>query len=178
MSNPNHTPLGERHHTTFDGAAAFVLRYGLALVFLLFGLFKFTAFEAKGIAPFGMNSPLLSWAFNLLGERGFASALGVIELAIGVLIVLRPLSARLASIGGIGACITYVITLSFLLSTPGVIQDGYSFPYLSGSIGQFLIKDVVLLGASMWVTGEALRAARWSSVAARPLGATTREPLR
>lgn len=165
--------------STLDRAAPLVLRYGLALVFLLFGLFKFTAYEAKGIAPFEMHSPLLSWAYDLLGERGLANAIGSIELAIGALIALRPWSARMASIGGIGACITYLITLSFLFTTPGALQDGYGFPYLSGMIGQFLIKDVVLLGASMWVAAEALHAARGDVRDARVFDVpTTREAPR
>lgn len=163
MTSPMTTTPRRHDDTPLDTAGAFVLRYGLALVFVLFGIFKFTAFEAKGVAPLGMHSPLLSWAFDLLGERGFAYAIGIIELSVGVLIALRPVSARLAFIGGIGACITFVITLSFLFSTHGVIQDGYAFPMLSGATGQFPIKDLVLLGASLWVTGEALRATRADS---------------
>ena len=131
---------------------------GLVVIFLWFGALKFTSFEAEGIAPFGMNSPLLSWAFQLLGQQGFAMALGVIELAIGVLIALRTISAKLSFIGSIGAIICFAITLSLLLSTPGVWQEGYGFPFLSGKIGQFLIKDLVLLGASIWTAGEAQRA--------------------
>lgn len=33
------------------------------------------------------------------------------------------------------------------------------FPFLSGMVGQFLIKDVVLLAASVWTAAEAWRAA-------------------
>ncbi len=36
-------------------------------------------------------------------------------------------------------------------------QSGLGFPALAVP-GQFLIKDVVLLGAALWTTGEALRA--------------------
>ncbi len=173
MNNPTIPTLHPHSRSALERGAPLVLRYGLALVFLLFGLFKFTAYEAKGIAPFEMHSPLLSWAFNLLGERGLANAIGSIELAIGVLIALRPVSARMASIGGLGACITYLITLSFLFSTPGALQEGYGFPYLSGMIGQFLIKDLVLLGASMWVAAEALHAARGDMHDTRAFDVTT-----
>ncbi len=34
------------------------------------------------------------------------------------------------------------------------------FPVLSANIGQFIIKDLVLLGTAVWTAGEALRAAR------------------
>lgn len=159
-SSPTNAP------TAVDRAAAVVLQYGLALIMIWFGGLKFTAFEAMGIAPLAMNSPLLSWAFDLLGMQGFSYALGVIEIAVGVLIATRSLSPRLAMIGGIGACITFVITLSLLFTTPGAIQEGYGFPALSGMVGQFLIKDLVLLGASLWVTGasmSAMRTATWAA---------------
>lgn len=150
--------------TGLENVGAAVLRYGLVVVFLWFGMLKFTSFEAEGIAPFGMNSPLLSWAFQMLGQKGFAMALGVIELAIGVLIALRPVSAKLSFIGSIGAIVCFAITLSLLLTTPGVWQEGYGFPFLSGKVGQFLIKDLVLLGASIWTAGEAQRAMQTGNV--------------
>jgi uncharacterized membrane protein YkgB len=52
----------------------------------------------------------------------------------------------------------FIITLSFILTTPGVWQEGYGFPALS-IIGSFLAKDLVLLGAAIWTAGEALQAA-------------------
>ena len=130
------------------------------LIFLWFGFMKFTAYEAKGITPLVMHSPLLSWAYGLLGERGFATALGLVEISIGVLIALRPISARASGIGSVASTVTFITTLTFILTTPGVWQEGYGFPYLSGPIGQFLIKDVVLLAASIWTAGEAFAAAR------------------
>ena len=136
------------------------LRYSLVLIFLWFGFLKFTAYEAEGIAPLAMNSPLLSWAFNAFGQRGFAMALGVVELAIGLLIALRVRWPFMSGIGSIGAIITFAITLTLLLSTPGTWQAGYGFPYLSGMVGQFLIKDLVLLAASIFTAGEALLANR------------------
>ena len=44
----------------------------------------------------------------------------------------------------------FLTTLSFVVTTPGVWQAGYGFPALAASPGQFLVKDVVLLGASIW----------------------------
>jgi uncharacterized membrane protein YkgB len=141
-----------------------LLRYGLVLLFLWFGMLKFTAYEADGIAPLAMNSPLLSWAFAALGKQGLSNAIGMVELAVGVLIATRAWSAKLSAIGSVGAAITFLITLSFLLSTPGVWQEGHGFPFLSGMVGQFLIKDVVLFAASVWTAGEALRAVQTASL--------------
>ena len=160
-----HSPDDTRD--TIDRVGVFALRYGLVLIFLWFGMLKFTAYEAEGIAPFAMNSPFLSWAHGLLGQQGFSKALGLIELAVGILIALRAFSPKLSAIGSIGAIVTFVLTLTFLVSTPGVWQEGYGFPFLSGKIGQFLIKDVVLLAASIWTAAEALCATRFETRGAR-----------
>ncbi len=156
-TNSTLAPTGRDPLLQYGGPA---LRWSLVLIFLWFGFMKFTAYEAKGIAPLVMHSPLLSWAYNMLGERGFATALGIVEITIGVLIALRPFSARASGIGSCAAIVTFITTLTFILSTPGAWQEGMGFPYLSGPIGQFLIKDVVLLAASIWTAGEAFRAAR------------------
>jgi uncharacterized membrane protein YkgB len=78
----------------------------------------------------------------------------VIEIAVAMLIALRPFSARLSFVGSIGAIITFVLTVSFLFSTPGAFQFSHGVPWLGGA-GQFLIKDVVLLGASISTAAEA-----------------------
>ena len=49
-------------------------------------------------------------------------------------------------------------TLSFLFSAPGWEPSLSGFPALSASVGQFLIKDVGLLGAAIWTCGEAYSA--------------------
>ena len=68
-----------------------VARYGLVIVLLWIGGMKFTAYEAEGIKPLVANSPLLGWIYQVMSVVGFASLLGVIEIAIGLLIALRPI---------------------------------------------------------------------------------------
>ena len=135
-----------------------VMRYGLAAIFLWIGLLKFTAYEAKNIEPFVANSPLWSWAYQAIGLQNVSYTIGVLEIAVGLLIASRPFAPKAAVIGGIGAIATFVVTLSFVLTTPGVWQAGYGFPFPSALPGQFLLKDLVLLGVSIWLTGEAMRA--------------------
>lgn len=134
------------------------LRYGLVTVLLWIGMLKFTSYEAEGIRPLAEHSPFFSWTYSFLSTRDFSNILGIIEIVTGLLIALRPFSPKLSAVGSIGGIITFLITLTFMLSTPGVIQQGLSFPFISGSPGQFLIKDIVLLGASLWTAGEALAA--------------------
>ncbi len=137
-----------------------VIRYGLAIVLIWIGILKFTTYEAEGIKPLVENSPLLSWTYGLFGVAGFSKVLGVIEIGLGILICCRPFAPKISAIGSIGGIITFLITITFLLSTPGIIQPGYSFPFISPMPGQFIIKDFVLMGASLWTAGEALNASR------------------
>lgn len=143
-----------------------VLRYGLVIILVWVGALKFTAYEAEGIKPLVSNSPLMSWAYHVMSVRGFAMVLGVIEITLGVLIAIRPIAPRVSAVGSLGAIAMFLTTLSFTLSTPGVWQPGYGFPFPSPMPGQFLAKDILLLGAAIWTAGEALRGA---SVAVRRL---------
>ena len=53
----------------------------------------------------------------------------------------------------------FLTTLSFMLSTPGVWQPDLRFPWNRGQVGQFLVKDLILLGAAIWTAGDSLEAA-------------------
>ncbi len=146
-------------HVRMGSLAAGIMRYGLALIFLWFGAMKFTSYEAAGVAPLIANSPLVGWWHALLGIQGASNMLGVIEITTGVLLAARIPWPRLSAAGGAMAAFAFLITLSFFLSTPGVTEPlAGGFPAISAEIGQFLLKDIGLLGAAIWLTGEALRA--------------------
>ena len=140
-------------------SSAVILRYGLVLLVLWFGVFKFTPTEAQAIQGLVSNSPLLSWLYALTDLRGASRIIGVAEIAIALLIAARPLSARVSAVGSIGATVMFLTTLSFLVTTPGSwgVVDGILVPTGAGG---FLIKDLLLLGASVWTAGEALSATR------------------
>lgn len=135
-----------------------ISRFGLVVVFLLIGFLKFTTSEAAGIQPLVAHSPFLSWLYSVLSVQGVSNLIGAIEIAIAVLLALRPVSAKASFIGSLGSIVTFLLTTSFLFSTPGAVQLNHGLPVL-GDAGQFLIKDVVLLGASFWTASEALGAA-------------------
>jgi len=63
----------EHASTPLLGAGALILRYGLVLLLLWFGVFKFTPTEAQAIQPLVANSPLLSWLYSILVLRGSSS---------------------------------------------------------------------------------------------------------
>lgn len=132
--------------------------YALVVIFLWFGALKFTDYEASGIAPLVMNSPLVMWLQGSFGIGGTAHAIGVYELLTAVLLASRPWVPRLAALGGAMGVVCFLVTLSFMFTTPGVVQAGFDSPLaLSAMPGQFLLKDLVLLCVSVWVLGASLR---------------------
>jgi reactive chlorine resistance protein C len=135
---------------TLEAIGRYAVRYGLVLVLVWIGGMKFTAYEAKGISGFVSNSPLMGWAYSVFSVRAFSSLLGVTEIAVALLIAARPLSAGASLVGSASAAGMFLTTLSFLLTTPGVWEpSARGFPALSVVPGQFLVKDFVLLGASL-----------------------------
>lgn len=144
--------------TILDVVGKHSIRYGLVLVLVWIGAMKFTAYEAEGISGFVSNSPLMSWAYNVFSIRQFSAVLGVIELVIALLIAARPFSPKVSALGSGLASGMFLTTLTFMLTTPGVAEPSLGFPAISAMPGQFLIKDVVLLGAALWTAAESLRA--------------------
>ncbi len=157
-----------------DTTGKAVLRYGLAVVLIYVGLLKFTLYEAQNIEGLVANSPLMAWAYHLLGLRNLSNLLGVVEIALGAMIALRCWSPMICALGSLGAVVMFLITLTFLLSTPGVWQEGYGFPFLSAMPGQFIAKDVIAIGAALWSAGEALLAASPQRVVVSEHGALHR----
>lgn len=141
-----------------------VLRYGLVAILFFLGAFKFTAVEAQGIQPLVAHSPLTAWLYHVFSVQGASNLIGAAEIVIGALIVARRWSPRLAAAGGLGAVGMFATTLSFLATTPGVWSSVPGFPLpVPNETGFFLLKDVFLLGAALWSTGEAARAWRAES---------------
>ena len=130
-----------------------ILRYGLAGLLLLWGSFKFAAFEAEAIRPLVENSPLLSWLHPLLGVRGTSSLIGVVEVIAALLIAARCWTPGLSAIGSLVAAATFLVTLSFLITTPGALSP-------TSAVGGFLLKDIILLGAALSIAAEASGAAQ------------------
>lgn len=137
-----------------------VLRYGLVLVIGWIGAMKFTGVEAQAIQPLVAHSPLMGWMYRFLTVQQFSNGLGVVEITVALLIAVRALSAKACALGSAVAIVMFLTTLTFLFSTPGWDPSLGGFPALSGSVGGFLIKDVVLLGAAIWSLGEPGRTPR------------------
>lgn len=149
--------MGVASRVRLVGAAG--LRVVLAVVILWHGGMKFTSFEAESIEPLVSNSPLLSWTYRLMSVTQFSSALGVVELVIGVLLLVHWWVPAASTVGAGMAVGMFATTLSFLVTTPGAWEASLGgFPAV-GLLTGFLLKDGVLLLASVMMAGESL--GRW-----------------
>ncbi|MES2755664.1 MAG: DUF417 family protein [Pseudomonadota bacterium] len=119
------------------------LRWSLVVIFVLFGIAKFAAYEAEGVAKIGEKHPLLSWLYPLWGPYVASGIIGAIELATAACLAVGAWSPRISLIGGVMGVCTFLITLSIALGAP-IWQEAYGAPFL-GMIGQFLAKDLGLL---------------------------------
>jgi len=140
-----------RRMTTIGQAVA---RYGLVVVLAWIGLGKFVKMEAHVLIE---HSPLMSWIYQLLSHHAVAAALGTAEIVAAVLIAVRPLWPRVSAVGSAMAVVLFLGTLSFLFTTPGLVAGHAGpVPVLGALPGQFLLKDLVLIGVSIWTLGDAL----------------------
>ena len=154
---------GIRSISTIDTIASVLGRYGLVVVIGWIGALKFANFEAHQIQPLVANSPFMGWLYNIFPVYAFSALLGAFELAAAVLIAIKPVSAKLSAVGSVLAILLFIATTSFLFTTPGVSEPaGGGFPALS-LLGEFLLKDIPLLGLSFWTLADSLRAARFPS---------------
>jgi uncharacterized membrane protein YkgB len=127
---------------------------GVILPLLMIGGMKFTAVEIAALKPLISGTPWLAWMYPVFGEPGASYVLGVVEISTALLLIACPWSARAGVAGGALATLTFLVTCSVMLALP-IWEPTLGFPAL-GPAGQFLIKDVALLGIALVVLGESL----------------------
>lgn len=122
-----------------------ILRWVMVIIFVSFGMRKFTLQSAEGIAQFITNSPFISW-LSVFGLRGEAYFLGVSEFVIAALLAAGAFSPILSALGSFMGTVTFAITWSFFFTTPGVVKWSLSSDPMAWNLtGEFLFKDIVLL---------------------------------
>ncbi|MBR0843517.1 DUF417 family protein [Bradyrhizobium liaoningense] len=122
-----------------------ILRWVMVIIFVSFGMQKFTLQSAQGISQFISNSPFISW-LSILGLRGEAYFLGFMEFAIAALLIAGAFNPLLSALGSLMGVITFAITWSFFFTTPGVVTWSLSTDPMAWNLaGEFLFKDIVLV---------------------------------
>ncbi len=139
-------------------AAPLIARYGLVVVLAWFGAMKFTYYESHGVSPFVAYSPFLGWVYHFMSISAFGRVLGTTELVTAALLALKPWYPKASVVGGVLATAFFIGTLSFMVSTPGIGEPtAGGFPVLSAN-GEFLMKDIAIVGLALWLLADSIRA--------------------
>ena len=122
-----------------------ILRWVMVLIFVTFGIQKFTPQAAEGIVQYISHSPIVGW-LTIFGVRGEARLLGSIEIGTAALLAAGAFSSTASALGSLMGVGTFLITWSFFFTTPHVVRWSLSAdPIAWNLMGEFLFKDVVLL---------------------------------
>jgi uncharacterized membrane protein YkgB len=133
-----------------------ISRYGLVVVLAWIGFGKYVKMESRVLIE---HSPLMSWIYDVVSVTTVARGLGTMEIVAALLIALRPVWPRVSAAGSALAVVLFLGTVSFLFTTPGVVAThAAGLPVLSALPGQFLLKDLVLIGVAVWTLGDSLAA--------------------
>jgi uncharacterized membrane protein YkgB len=133
-----------------------VVRASMVIIFLFFGYQKWFEYEAQVLIPYISNGPLIFWMYPVFGIRGASWFLGVSEWLFGALLLAGFWNARLGILGAAGSTVTFVMTVTIIPFMPdGWAASAGGFPAMTGNI-PFLMKDVVLLAASLYLLKQDL----------------------
>ncbi|MCD8182806.1 MAG: YkgB family protein [Bacteroides sp.] len=115
---------------------------GIVLIMLWIGFFKFTPTEAAGIKPLVENHFLLFWLYDVLSVQQVSNLFGVIEIITGLLLLFSLKYDILRPFAALFLIATFLITISFLFTTPGTwnIVDGVL------TTNFMILKDIPMLG--------------------------------
>lgn len=125
----------------------YVSLFGAALILLWIGIFKFTPTEAAAIRPLVENHFLTFFVYDIMNIQTVSNTIGIIEIIIALLLIFSVKFAFLRKYAGIGMTVTFLITLSYLFTTPGVWKTLDGVPVTDF----FILKDLVLLGFGLMI---------------------------
>ena len=134
-----------------------LMRAAMVLIFALFGYQKWFDYEAQVLIPFISNGPFIFWLEPVFGVHGASYFLGVSEWLFGALLLAGFWSRPLGILGAIGSTGTFVMTVTIIPFMPnGWAAVGFPAMAINNA---FLLKDVVLLAASLYLLKQDIRRA-------------------
>lgn len=125
----------------------YISLFGAALILLWIGIFKFTPTEAAAIKPLVENHFLTFFVYKIMSVQAMSNLIGAIEIIIALLLIFSAKFAVLKKYAGIGMIVTFLVTLSYLFTTPGMwkVVDGVPVTDF------FILKDLMLLGFGLMI---------------------------
>jgi len=138
----NGTALKIDNRNLAGKAGYYISLFGAAIILLWIGIFKFTPTEANAIKPLVENHFLTFFVYDIVSIQAVSNAIGVIEIIIALLLIFSVKFASLRKYAAIGMIVTFLTTLSYLFTTPGVWKMVDGIPVTDF----FIVKDLMLLG--------------------------------
>lgn len=125
----------------------YISLFGAALILMWIGIFKFTPTEAAAIKPLVENHFLTFFVYKIMDVQTVSNLIGVIEIIIALLLIFSAKFVFLKRYAGIGMITTFLVTLSYLFTTPGIwkIVDGIPVTDF------FILKDLMFLGFGLMI---------------------------
>jgi uncharacterized membrane protein YkgB len=133
-----------------------LIRACMVTVFLFFGYQKWFDYEAQALIPYISHGPLIFWMYPVFGIRGACWFLGAAEWVFGALLFAGFWNKRLGILGALGSCFTFVSTVTIIPFIPnGWAPSAGGFPAMTQTVA-FLLKDLVLFSASVYLLRQDL----------------------
>ncbi|MDQ1095440.1 MULTISPECIES: DUF417 family protein [Chryseobacterium] len=143
----NGTALKIDNENLVRKAGYYISLFGAAIILLWIGIFKFTPTEANAIKPLVENHFLTFFVYDIVSIRAVSDTIGVIEIIIAFLLLLSVKFASLTKYAAIGMIITFLTTLSYLFTTPGIWKVVDGIPVTDF----FILKDLMFLGFGLMI---------------------------
>jgi uncharacterized membrane protein YkgB len=122
----------------------------IALVLFWIGGLKFMTFEANGIVSLVENSPFMSWLYDVFSVQMASNVIGLFDISAFIILGIAIYNQWkvVAIISGLACASVFIMTQTFLFTTPG----SFSPDTLFGGLGQFVIKDLWFIANLVVVT--------------------------
>jgi uncharacterized membrane protein YkgB len=144
------------------------VRASMVIIYFFFGYQKWFDYEAQGLIPFFTHGPLIFWMYPVFGVKGASYFLGVSEWLFGALLLAGFWNKKLGILGALGSVATFITTITIIPFMPdGWAPSAGGFPAMVGNVA-FLMKDVVLLAASVYLLRQDVLRVSQSAKASSP----------
>jgi len=152
-----------------------LLRASMVIIFLFFGYQKWFEYEAQALLPYIGHGPLIFWMYAVFGVRGATYFLGVAEWLFGSLLFAGYWNKRLGILGALGSCCTFIATTTIIPFMPeGWADSAGGFPAMTERVA-FLMKDLVLFAASVYLLRQDMMRASLFKTSASESGNAVRQ---
>ncbi|WP_369801098.1 DUF417 family protein [Capnocytophaga sp. H4358] len=82
--------------------------------------------------------------------KPFSNLVGIVEITLALLLLLSPFFPKLRKYAAYGMIVTFLVTISYLFTTPNMWRKVEWLPITDF----FILKDLVLLGFSLMLVGK------------------------